>query len=178
VTPRLAPARRPETERSAGPGGGARPGGRAGMSTRTFRILLASEKPPISEAVLAEVVRLAREHRAKVSILQLMKIWGSGMGLPHPALKPNRQENRAAWDAVLAAEAYLEKHGIPISGKNSLGTRKPAKVIVREASRLGVDLLVMEANNSGAVRSFFFANEPRRVARRAPMPVHLVGAKV
>jgi nucleotide-binding universal stress UspA family protein len=143
--------------------------------TKVARILLVSEKPPFSAEVVAEAARLAGELQGRVSILQLMKIWGSGLGLPHPALRPNRQEQQAAWAAVLEAEAELRRLGVHVTGKNAIGTRKPAKVILREAARLGSDVIVMADKPGGPVRNFLLANEPRQVARRAPMRVHLVG---
>jgi nucleotide-binding universal stress UspA family protein len=143
--------------------------------TKVARILLVSEKPPFSDEVVAEAVRLARELDGRVSILQLMKIWGSGLGLPHPGLKPNRQEQQAAWDSVAAVEAELRRQGVEITGKRMLGTRNPAKVILREAARLGSDVIVMADKPGGPVRDLLIANEPHRVARKATMQVHLVG---
>jgi nucleotide-binding universal stress UspA family protein len=142
---------------------------------KVARILLVSERPPFSAEVVAEAACLARELDGRVSILQLMKIWGSGLGLPHPGLRPNRQEQQAASDAVVAAEAELRRLGVEITGKRMLGTRNPAKVIVREATRLGSDVIVMADKPGGPVRDLLIANEPRRVARKAPMRVHLVG---
>jgi nucleotide-binding universal stress UspA family protein len=142
---------------------------------KVARILLVCERPPFSAEVVAEAARLARELDGRVSILQLMKIWGSGLGLPHPGLRPNRQEQQAARDAVDAAEAQLRREGVEITGTHVIGTRNPAKVIVREATRLGSDVIVMADRPGGTVRNFLIANEPRRVARKAPMRVHLVG---
>jgi nucleotide-binding universal stress UspA family protein len=143
--------------------------------TKVARILLVSEKPPFSDEVVAEAVRLARELDGRVSILQLMKIWGSGLGLPHPGLKPNRQEQQAARDSLVAVEAELRRQRVEITGKRMLGTRNPAKVILREAARLGSDVIVMADKPGGPVRNLLIANEPRRVARKATMRVHLVG---
>lgn len=136
-----------------------------------------SERPPFSEEALAEAARLATERGAKVSILQLLKIFGTSLGLPHPALKPNRQEWQAAHDAVEEAERYLRGRGVVISGTHLAPTRNPAKLIVRQATRLGIDEIVMAGTDGGAVRNLFIANEPRRVARRAPMAVRLVGRR-
>jgi nucleotide-binding universal stress UspA family protein len=57
-----------------------------------------------------------------------------------------------------------------------LGTRAGAKRIVREAERLGCDVIVMGADppRAAAVRNFIWSQEPQRVARRARVPVYLV----
>ena len=61
---------------------------------RGTRILLAGSGGPFAPEVLDEAVRLAEERDAKVSVLQVLRVWGTSLGLAHPALKPNAREQR------------------------------------------------------------------------------------
>jgi nucleotide-binding universal stress UspA family protein len=149
------------------------------MQRRT-RILLAGVGGPFSPEVLDETVRLADERTAKVAVLQLLRVWGTGLGLPHPALKPNRQEQQAALDTVDAAIAYLEAHDVPLAGQLIIGTRHPAKAVLRHVERTASSIVVMEAPARRRRGDWNWANEAYRVARKAPVEVVLVtpGAKV
>jgi nucleotide-binding universal stress UspA family protein len=136
-------------------------------------VLLASEGRPFSAEALAAARALAAMHGTRVHVLVIARIWGTGLGLPHPGLLPNKKEMGAARDLVDAAIRELEKHGLEAEGQ-VIGTRRPAKVIVREAERLGVDAIVMGADPRKRLGDWRWSNEPYRVAARAPLPVCLV----
>jgi nucleotide-binding universal stress UspA family protein len=102
-----------------------------------------------------------------VSVLQLLRVWGSGLGLPHPGLKPNVRERQVADSSVRAAVAYLDRRGVEISGKHVIPTRNPAKAVLREADRIGAHLVVMGAPARRRIGDLTWANEPHRVARQA-----------
>ena len=82
---------------------------------RGTRILLAGSGGPFAPEVLDEAVRLAEERDAKVSVLQVLRVWGTSLGLAHPALKPNAREQRAALDTVGAALDHLEAHDVQVA---------------------------------------------------------------
>jgi nucleotide-binding universal stress UspA family protein len=147
---------------------------------RRTRILLAGVGGPFSPEVLDETVRLADERTAKVAVLQLLRVWGTGLGLPHPALKPNRQEQQAALDTVDTAIAYLEAYDVPVAGQLIIGTRHPAKAILRHVERTASNIVIMEAPARRRRGDWNWANEAYRVERKAPVEVVLVtpGAKV
>ena len=111
---------------------------------------------------------------AKVGVLQLLRVWGTGLGLPHPALKPNRQEQQAALDTVDAAIAHLEAHDVPLAGRLIIGTRNPAKAILLHVERTAANVVVMEAPAKRRRGDWNWANEAYRVARKAPVEVVLV----
>jgi nucleotide-binding universal stress UspA family protein len=144
---------------------------------RTTRILLAGSGGPFAPEVLDEAVRLAEERDAKVSVLQVLRVWGTGLGLPHPALKPNRQEQQAALDTVSAALDHLEAHDVPVSGQMIIGTRHPARTILRHIDRTGMHLVVMGAPAKRGLGDWNWSNEPYRVARKARVEVVLVTPK-
>ena len=145
---------------------------------RRTRILLAGVGGPFSEAVLDETVRLADEYTAKIDVLQLLRVWGTGLGLPHPSLKPNRQEQQAAIEIIDAAVAYLEAHDVPVATQLILGTRHPAKAILLHAERTASGMVVMEAPARRRLGDWNWANEAYRVAKKAPVKVVLVTPRV
>jgi nucleotide-binding universal stress UspA family protein len=145
---------------------------------RRTRILLAGVGGPFSEAVLDETVRLADEHTAKIDVLQLLRVWGTGLGLPHPSLKPNRQEQQAAIEIIDAAVAYLEARDVPVATELILGTRHPAKAILLHAERTASGMVVMEAPARRRRGDWNWANEAYRVAKKAPVKVVLVTPRV
>jgi nucleotide-binding universal stress UspA family protein len=136
-------------------------------------VLLASEGRPFSAEALAAARALAAVHGTRVHVLVTTRIWGTGMGLPHPGLLPSKKEMGAARDLVDAAIRDLEKHGLEAEGQ-VIGTRRPAKVIVREAELLKVDAIVMGADPKKRLGDWRWSNEPYRVAALAPLPVCLV----
>jgi nucleotide-binding universal stress UspA family protein len=138
------------------------------------RIMVASTGKAFERDVLDRAIELARKRGAKISVLQIMRIWGTGLGIPHPGLRPNKRERDFAIDTLNDALEYVAKRKIPISGQQIVGTRSPAKVILREAARLGVGTIVMGAPAKRRRTDWRWHNEPYRVARKAQAEVVLV----
>jgi nucleotide-binding universal stress UspA family protein len=138
------------------------------------RILIASTGKAFEREVLDRAIALARKRGAKVSVLQIMRIWGTGLGLPHPGLKPNKAEQDFAIQTLNEALEYVAKRNIPISGQQIIGTRSPSKVILREAARLGIGTIIMGAPPKARRADFGWHNEAHRVARKAQAEVILV----
>lgn len=139
------------------------------------RILLASEGRPISPQALEFALELARSRRAAVHVFSVARVWGTSLGFPSPGLLPTRKEWDEQRGIVGAAVKKLKQGGIEAQGR-VLGTRKAAKRIVGEATRLGCDVIVMSADppRSRAVANLMWSQEPYRVRRRARIPVYLV----
>jgi nucleotide-binding universal stress UspA family protein len=149
-----------------------------GPRARRLRgVLLASEGREIGPDTLRAAMLLAQPDNAKVNVLVISRIWGTGLGLPHPGLLPSKQEVASARDKVAEAIDYLERRGVHATGE-VIGTRRPAKVIVREALKRECDVIVMGADPRGRISDFNWTNEPYRVARKAPMSVQLVKRQV
>jgi nucleotide-binding universal stress UspA family protein len=108
-----------------------------------------------------------------VHVLLVARIWGTGLGLPHPGLLPSRKEMAEAREKVDAAIRQLEKHGLEVDGQ-VIGTRRPAKVIVREAGRMGAAAIVMGADPKKRLGDWRWSNEPYQVEAKARVPVVLV----
>jgi len=108
-------------------------------------------------------------------VLQLVRVWGSGLGLPHPGLRPNLREQQRANDTLNDALAYLRKRKVTISGQISIPTRQPTKAIIAHARRVGVDMIVIEAGPKPRFGvDLGWSGEPRRIARKFERDVVLV----
>ena len=138
-------------------------------------ILLASEGRPIPKTAVDRAAELARVSTAPVHVFAIARIYGVGLGLPAPGLRPNRKEWQDQRDSVDEAIRLLEKRGVRADG-NILGTRKATKRILGEAKRLGCDAIVMGADRprNRILADLMWSQEPYRVLRRAAVPVYLV----
>lgn len=139
------------------------------------RILLASEGRPISDAVLARVLELAKRWDASVRVFSIARVHGVAFGLPNPGLLPTKREWDQQRDMVGKAVKYLKRKGIDADG-HVIGTRNATKGICAEASRAGCDAIVMAADRDRGriLGDFMWSQEPQRVRRRAKIPVFLV----
>lgn len=138
------------------------------------RLLVASEGREIAWAVLQEAFELARPRTARVRVVSIARVWGTGMGFPNPGLLPTRRE----WDAqrliVRRAVEALEKAGFEASA-HVIGTRKAAKRILAEATAFRAQAIVMGCDQQRTLLGdFIWSQEPYRVQRRAKIPVYLV----
>jgi nucleotide-binding universal stress UspA family protein len=138
-------------------------------------VLLASEDREIPTSAIDLAARVAKRSGAPVHVFTIARIWGTSFGFPNPGLNPSKRE----WDQqrhnVQKAIGRLERKGVEADGR-VVATRAGAKRIVKEAQRLGCDLIVMGADPSRnpVLRNFMWGQEPYRVKRRARVPVLLV----
>jgi nucleotide-binding universal stress UspA family protein len=142
----------------------------------TGPLLLAGDGRPFPEELLDEAGRLARVHGVPVSLVQPLRIWGSGLGIPHPGLMPNAQEKEAALETVRQATAYLERRRVPLAGHRITATRRPIRAILREAQRIDATRIVMARVPKGPLRPEI-ATDHGRVSRAARVPVDLVDVR-
>jgi nucleotide-binding universal stress UspA family protein len=138
-------------------------------------VLLASEAREIPRDAVDLAERLAKQHGVPVYVFSTARVWGTSLGFPAPGLYPNKAEWQKQRDVVGNAVKRLKSRGVRAEGR-VIGTRKPAKTIVREADRLGCDAIVMGADDERhpLMADFMWSQEPYRVARRAKIPVYLV----
>lgn len=139
-------------------------------------LLLVGNGSAFPEELLDEAGRLARVHGVPVSVMQLLRIWGSGLGIPHPGLLPNAQEKEASLETVRQAVAYLERRRVPLAGHRISATRRPTRAILREAERIDAARIVMARVPKGPLRPEI-ATDHGRVARSARVPVDVVDVR-
>ena len=148
---------------------------RAAAQAAPGGILLASEGRRIPNAAIERAAELARTSKVPVHVFTIARIYGVGFALPAPGLRPNRKEWQDQRDSVANAIQMLEKRGVEADG-DILATRKTTRRIVGTAKRLGCEAIVMAADppRNRLLSDFMWSQEPYRVRRRAPVPVHLV----
>lgn len=134
-------------------------------------MLLASEGRRIPQ----EAIDAAAGFGLPVHVLSLARVWGTSLGLPNPGLLPSKREWDEQREVVEQAVRALKRRGIEATG-NVVGTRKGAKRIVEEATRLGCETIVMGADEKRPflLADLMWSQEPYRVRRRAKVPVVLV----
>jgi Universal stress protein UspA and related nucleotide-binding proteins len=138
-------------------------------------VLLASEGRRFTDEAIEVAARLAREMGGQVRVLTIARMWGSGLGFPHPGLRPNKRELAEHEENVGLAIARLTRSGIEAKA-HIVTSRNPGKSIDRAAKRLNCEVIVMGADprRGWLVRNFMWSQEPYRIHRRATIPVHLV----
>ena len=142
---------------------------------RVDRVLLASEGRSITPAAIELAARLVRRSGGTVHVFCVVRVWGTGLGLPNPGLMPTKGEWDAQRAVVTEAVETLERQGVEAKG-HVLATRKATKRIVGEAARLGCGAIVMaaDAGRNRLLADLMWSQEPQRVRRRAQVPVYLV----
>jgi nucleotide-binding universal stress UspA family protein len=137
------------------------------------RILLATEGRTLSSDVVDYAAKLAAG--GDVHVFSVVRVWGTGLGLPNPGLLPNKREWEAQRANVADAVSRLRRRGVKADA-HVLATRKATKRIVSEAARLHCEAIVMAADapRNRLVGDLMWSQEPYRVRRRAKVPVHLV----
>ncbi|HUZ84571.1 MAG TPA: universal stress protein [Gaiellales bacterium] len=142
------------------------------------RLVVASEGRPITSAVIARAVELARPGGADVLVVSVARVWGTSLGFPNPWLLPSRREWEAQREIAAAAVKALQKAGLSAQAR-VVGTRRPGKRIVTEAARFGATAIVMGADpRRRLIGDLSWSQEPHRVVRRSKrIPVHLVVAE-
>jgi nucleotide-binding universal stress UspA family protein len=140
-------------------------------------VLLASEGRPLSAAAIETASRLALAAGVPVHVLSIARVWGTSLGLPNPALLPSKREWDEQRSRVETAIAGLKDRGVTGHGR-VVGTRQAGKRILGEAAALGCSAIVMAADRPRhwLIADLLWSQEPYRVRRRSPIPVHLVTA--
>ena len=137
-------------------------------------LLLASEGRPFSPRSWQIAIDLARPARARITVLSVARIWGTSLGFPNPWLMPSAQEWTAQRAQVDTALRALQAAGLEATGR-VVGSRNAARLIAREARKLGCDAVVMGADppRHWLMAGLLWSQDPYRVRRRAGRPVHL-----
>jgi nucleotide-binding universal stress UspA family protein len=136
-------------------------------------ILVASTGEPFDPAVIERAVQISGRHRPVVHVLSIARIFGTALGLQHPGLYPTRKEWRAQGDLVEDAVRAFKLRGFEAHGR-VIGSRHAGKAITKAAIEMGCDAIVIGAVPMATWRRMLWQDEAAKVARKAPIPVHLV----
>jgi hypothetical protein len=142
-------------------------------SDQRSAVLLVTAEATFSPATIRRAAELAAD--GPVTVMVIAKMYGSGLGLPHPGLLPTSAERESYRRAVADAMAALEKLGTPAYGHISV-TRAAARSVARIAKAREVGALVVEARPVHPARRLVegdLGNELRRRLRgRITVEVH------
>ena len=139
------------------------------------RVLVASEGRRFNNEIIDLAAGMVRNHGGHVRVLTIARLWGTAFGLPNPGLRPSKREMAEQEDNVAWAIHQLEDAGVSADG-HIVTTRNPRKSILLEAKRQKCGAIIMSADprRTWIVGNLMWSQEPYRVRRRAPIPVHLV----
>ena len=146
------------------------------------KILVAVDGSDASKKGLREALRLAKAERARLVIVHVVDEYpafaaldGMMAGAPGADLVPALREGGKR---VLAkAKASAQKGGVPATTVLREMLSGPAAYpIVREAKRVGANLIVLGTHGRRGVRRLVLGSDAEQVVRTASVPVLLVRA--
>jgi nucleotide-binding universal stress UspA family protein len=143
------------------------------------RILVAVDGSPASDKGLREALRLAKSERAGLVLLHVVDTFPAYASVMPMAAGPGVDLVpllREAGRRVLArAQAVAVRTGLKpkLVMRETLGG-PAADRIVREARRLGADLIVLGTHGRRGVRRLVLGSDAEQVVRNAAVPVLLV----
>jgi nucleotide-binding universal stress UspA family protein len=144
------------------------------------KILVAVDGSPTSMKGLREAIRLAKDNRAQLVLINVVNEFYAFANLdgfaPGVDLVPTLREGGRR---VLAkAKALTDKAGVRATTvmRETLGG-PAADAIVREARKQRADLLVLGTHGHRGLRRMVLGSDAEQVVRASPVPVLLVRAK-
>lgn len=143
------------------------------------RILAAVDGSPASAKGLREAIRLARGEGARLYLLHVVDEYpafaaldGMMAGAPGADLVPALRERGKR---VLAqAQCLAEKHGVKAKTVLREGLGPAASPIVREARKIGADVIVLGTHGRRGLRRLVLGGDAEQVVRASRVPVLLV----
>lgn len=136
--------------------------GPAPLPSRALLIVSPTSAAPSPEAV-DEVVNAAAG--APVTVLTVLRIHGSGLGVPHPGLLPNAREREQGRVAVAAAIAALEARKVKARGEIAV-TRADARAIARATRAVGAAAVILDLPESTGLRRLIEGDLAAQLRRR------------
>ena len=145
------------------------------------KILVAVDGSKASAKGLREAIRLAKAERARLFVMHVVDEYpafaaldGMMAGAPGADLVPALREGGKRVLARAAASA--KKAGVPAKSVLREAVGPAAYPIVREAKKVGADLIVLGTHGRRGLRRLVLGSDAEQVVRTAPVPVLLVRA--
>ena len=114
-------------------------------------IIVAVGSAGLSERMIETVVRLAGtgdRQEAAVTVVHVARVWGTALGIQHPALQPSAGERSAGQDVVVRAALQLHAHGVEAEAVVTSG-RDTGKALAATARRAGASAIVVGRSAAG-----------------------------
>ncbi len=129
------------------------------------QILVAVGKSGLPAPMLDLVVRLAGtgdQQHTSVTVVHVAKVWGTGLGIQHPALQPTASERTAAQEIAARAALDLQARGIEAEALVIAG-RDVGKALAAAATRAGASMLVVGRGSAGRLSRLLRGPDPASV---------------
>lgn len=136
--------------------------GPAPLPSRALLVVSPTSAAPSSEA-LARAVEAAAG--APVTVLTVLRIHGSSLGVPHPGLLPTAREREGGRAAIAAAIEALEARKVRARGEIAV-TRADARVIARTARSVGASTVVLDLPETRGLRRLIEGDLAAQLSRR------------
>jgi nucleotide-binding universal stress UspA family protein len=141
-------------------------------------IVVAVGSAGLNERMVEMVARLAGtgdRQEAVVTVVHVARVWGTALGIQHPALQPSTGERSAAQDVVVRAALQLRVRGVEAEAVVTSG-RDTGKALVATARRAGASAIVVGRSSTGRLSRLLRGPDPARtVLDRASCTLIVVG---
>jgi nucleotide-binding universal stress UspA family protein len=141
-------------------------------------IVVAVGRAGLSERMVEMVARLAGtgdRQEAAVTVVRVARVWGTALGLQHPALQPSTGERRAAQDVVVRAALLLRARGVEAEAVVTSG-RDTGKALAATARRASASAIVVGRSSAGRLSRLLRGPDPARtLLDRASCTLIVVG---
>lgn len=128
------------------------------------RIVVAVGPNGLSESVAATVARLAGSGDAQfaaVTVVHVAKVWGTSLGLQHPALQPTATERGTAQQLAARAALELCERGVEAEALVTSG-RDVGKALAAAARRSEATTIVVGRGRAGRISRLLRGPNPAR----------------
>ena len=136
--------------------------GPAPLPSGALLVVSPTSTAPSSEAVARAVEAAAGD---PVTVLTVLRIHGSSLGVPHPGLLPTAREREGGRAAIAAAIAALEARKVKARGEIAV-TRADARVIARAARSVGAATVVLDLPSTSGLRRLIEGDLAAQLRRR------------
>lgn len=138
------------------------------------KILVATDASEFSRRALITALEIAQKYDAEVELLFVTYIkevyWGNNV--TYGILVPQDQIDEAGDLALQATLEGIDIGNVPLKKKKVQGY--PATMILEEAEKEGIDLVVMGSHGYGPITGSILGSVSQRVLQRAGCPVLIV----
>lgn len=96
-----------------------------------------------------------------VTVVHVARVWGTSLGIQHPALQPNAGERGTAQELVVRAAQELRVRGVEAEGLVTSG-RDVGKALADTARRAGASAIVVGRSDSSRLSRLLRGSDPAR----------------
>ncbi|MEM7168942.1 MAG: universal stress protein [Pseudomonadota bacterium] len=143
------------------------------------KILVAVDGSEVSSRVLDAAIAMAQKFDAQVSLLHVVREMQlpKNLGLMQEYEAVNRQRhdllNSVGEQIINQATRTTESKGVSVAGSD-IGTGDPATAIIKQADKVGADLIIIGSRGLGEVEGMLLGSVSRKVSNTAKVPCLII----